>query len=739
MTFLRLLRSEFTRLTSGFIPLITIAGLSIIPLLYAGVYLYANWDPYDNLEGIDAALVNLDESADFDGEERTIGDDVVSDLVEDGTFGWHEIDDREAAIDGVETGQYGFALIIPEGFSEALASPSSFESAEQATLEITVNEANNYLLTNIVNVMANEVHDAVAQQVGEETADAILTGFGRIHQQLLEAADGASQLQDGSSDLQDGLGELHEGATELSAGAAELNTGTDELVNGIGPLATGAQQLRSGAGELSNGAWQLHSGLDELVDGGQSLQSAAGQLNEGAGTLANGLGELSDGAAQVADGNEQLAAATDEATDVLTEVEQSTQNSVDEAVNNLIDSGLVDDSDIAEVEEALSSLADDSDIAQRAGAAREELASAHAAIDQLAAGAREVSTGADELSAGASTLHSGTGELVNQLPSLVDGLEQAQSGASQLGTGADDLSDGAGQLVDGVGTLATGANELSAGANALAEGSVTLTDGVGEAQDGAGELTDGAGELASGLDDGAEEVPDPDERTQQEISQVMGNPVNVNQVTQNEAGNYGAGMAPFFLSLSLWIGALVLVQVLRPVNPRALASSVRSTAIAAGSWLPFAGLALGQSLLLYAAVTLGLDLTPSHPLLTVTLLGAAAFAFSAVTQASVALLGNPGKMLMLILLVLQLVSSGGMFPQQTLPPALEALHPFLPMTYVVDGLRHSIYGGEVSSITQALLAMLVVTLGAYLVQVFAAHRNKMWSLKRLQPPIQEAA
>lgn len=739
MTFLRLVRSEFARMTSSFTPLITIFGLALVPVLYAGIYLYANWDPYDNLEGVDAALVNLDEGADFDGEHRTVGDDVAEELIDDASFGWEEVDSREAAEAGVASGKHQFALIIPEDFSEALASPSSFESADQAILDITTNEANNYLLSNIVSVLASEIHESVSSEVGQETADAMLTGFGQIHRQLVDAADGATQLHDGAGELRDGISELHDGSVELADGAGELDDGVDELALGLGQLSEGTEQLSDGASQLSTGASELYSGMSDLQEGADAVDTAAGQLSDGASELNTGISTLHDGAEQVADGNEALSAASHEASDIISEFEASAEGRVDQAVQDLLDAGVIEQEQVEEAHEALGSVAEDSELLTRAQEARSQLGEAQENIDALAAGSREVADGASELLTGSSALADGAAELSASTPDLSDGVGTARDGALQLSSGASDLSDGTDEAHQGVGQLITGTGELNEGATALSDGAIALRDGLAEASDGSVELTDGAQELAEGLDDGADEVPNPDEDERQEISEVIGNPLKVNQTAQAEAGNYGAGMAPFFLALSLWIGALVMLQVLRPTSPRVLASNAPSASIALGSWIPFLLLSLTQSLLLYTAVVLGLGLTPAHPWLALALLFAASMAFSALVQGVVALLGNPGKMLMILVLVLQLVASGGTFPPQTLPEPLQALHPVLPMSYVVDGLRHVIYGADLATLSTVIAALLATTGVGLTLLVLAIRKKKMWSLKRLQPAIEEAA
>lgn len=739
MSLMTLPRAEWRRLTSGFDPVKTLIGLALIPLLYAAVYLYANWDPYGNMDDVDAALVTLDEGAEFDGEHRVIGDDVVDDLLEDESFGWHMVSDRELAEQGTSRGDYQFALVIPEDFSASLASPADLEDPEQAHLEIISNEANNYLLSSILDVLASELHESVSEEVGQEAADQVLTGFGQIHQQLEEAAEGAGDLRDGAEDLESGLGELHEGSGVLSQGASDLNDGVGELQDGLITLSDGTQDLDEGAQELSTGSWALFDGIAELDDGAGDLQEGVGALAGGASELHEGLGELSSGAESVAEGNEQLAGASQAALDVLSEYEETAAERTGDSVQQLIDAGIISEEQAEAAAEELAPILQESELVGRAQEVRGELEGAQASVDQLAEGSRDVADGASELQGGASELHGGASELAESLPTLTDGLGDARSASYSLAEGAGELAEGVGEADDGVGDLLEGAGELSTGSADLTEGAAELDDGVGEALEGAEQLSEGSGELASELADGADEVPSPDDQEREQVSSVIGNPLNVTQTAQAEAGSYGAGMAPFFMGLALWIGALVMLQVLRPFSPRAAASNASTLAVALGSWLPFLALSAVQGVLLYSVVTLGLGLEPVHPGLTLLVLLAASAAFSALAHGLVALLGNPGKFVAIILLVLQLVGAGGTFPTQSLPGPLQAIHPVLPLTYVVDGLRHAVYGADTSAVLTSLAALGAATAVGLAVLLVAIRKNRMWTLKRLHPPIEEDA
>jgi putative membrane protein len=344
-------------------------------------------------------------------------------------------------------------------------------------------------------------------------------------------------------------------------------------------------------------------------------------------------------------------------------------------------------------------------------------ASASASAAKLQAAAARV----QKLSDGAAAVSGGAAQLAGAAPALSDAVAKASAGADQLASGSAALAAGQQNAVDGAGKLVQGAQKLDDGAAQLESGAATASDGAGTL---AGELARGAGK-----------VPNPDDAQKDSLSKVMADPVAVSNVSQAKAGSYGAGLAPFFLTLALWIGIFMLVQAMRPVTQRALASNAPAWKIAAGGWLPFLAVSAVQASLLTLVVDVGLGLDPAHPVLMWFLMLAAAMAFSAIIQGVVALLGSPGKLVVLILLVLQLVSSGGTFPWQTTPEPLHAVHQILPMGYVVSGMRHLIYGADLASILPTMLGLVGYTLLGLAMSTAAVRKNKYWTLKTLKPEI----
>ncbi|MBP2412139.1 putative membrane protein [Arthrobacter stackebrandtii] len=677
MTVFRLALSELKRMTGGILPKLTIVAMVMVPLLYGAVYLYANWDPYGNLDQLKAAVVVEDEGAvTKDGKELHVGRDVAENLVEGHKFDWQLADTPDEANNGVKNGNFAFALIIPKDFSANLASPENFDSATQAMMSVTTNDANNYLLTSIVDKVTTQVHASVAQQVGEQTANSLLTGYGTIHAQLVKAADGAQQLADGAATLDTGVG--------------TLKTGTAELLTGANTLAAGQATLLSGAQSLQAGAGALNTGLD--------------QLNTQTATLPADTQALSDGAAAVAQGNATLNGKVQSAIGTVDKLDSAASEAISGRLDQLVADKVLTADQSAKIRERLG----ESTTTPAVTDLKDQLAADAADIQKLADGSAAVAAGASKL-AGAT-------------PALTSAIGQLAAGSAELSTGS--------------GTLVEGQDSALAGANQLAAGALSLDTGAGELKEGSAKLSTGAAELADQLRRGAGDVPDPNDKDKDNAAGVIADPIRVDSVSQAQAANYGSGLAPFFLVLALWIGAFMLVQVMRPLTVRALASNAPSWKIALGGWLPFATVASGQALLLYAVVKFGLGLDPSHPWLTLGLLLLASLAFTALIQGIVALLGTPGKFVVLILLVLQLVSSGGTFPWQTTPEPLHIMHQILPMGHVVEGMRHLIYGADLAPLVSVLLGLLGYTLLGLLMAWAAVAKKKTWTLKTLMPEIE---
>ncbi len=596
-----MIAAELRRLTATRMSIIALLALMLVPVLYGGVYLWANQDPYGRLSEVPVALVNQDTGADSDGSRVNYGDEVSTNLLADGSFDWHALDE-DAAEKALTQGSVDFIVTIPADFSTALVSISGTDP-HQATLSLETNDANNYLASTIGDQAIEKIRTSVAQLVGEEAASRLLTGISEIRANLEDAVTGATQLTDGT-------GQASDGSTRLADGAAQLSAGLTQLSDAAPRLADGAAQVASGTATLSGYAHQASAASQQAV------------------------------------------------------------NEIPAVRQDIIDALTAQGLDPAEIDAILARL---DPLAGAVRTANARVQSAVSSVDALASGAAQVATGAQQLSAG---------------------LQDAAGGGAQLDTASHTLADGLTQLD---------------------QGAATLRDG-----------------LASGV----AQIPDTDAALRDAQAQTIADPVAVETGKVAAAGDYGAGLAPFFAALAGWIGIYALFLIVKPISRRAVTALHSPVRVTLAGWLTPGLLGGLQMLALFGILAAALGFTFSHPLATLGVMVFASLTYAAIILALNVWLGSVGQFLGLVLMVLQLVTAGGTFPWQTLPEPLTWLHHILPMGYVVDGMRQLMYGGDLTRVGTDLGVLAVWLLGGLALAAIGVSRMTHGrTLRDLQPSL----
>lgn len=671
--------TELRRFRGGVLPTVAIAALVVIPLLYGALYLWAFWDPTGRMDRLPVALVDADVATTLDdGTPVHAGAEVAERLLDDGRLDWVLTDAADAA-SGVSDGTYYFSLTLPPDFSAAIASAGG-DDPRRARLEVSYNDANSFLADTLGHSAMVAVDDAVRTTIGQEAVQTLLVGVSTTRDGIVTAAEGAVTLESATTQLTAGAAQVASGADQAADGATRLATGAGTAASGAARLTTGARTAADGAGRLATGSATLASGLEQAAEGSTTLRDGAGRLAAG----------VDQAAAQVTATAQQLSTAGPALADVAAYLQTRVQAGDAAAARPL--------AEIAAVSQGLGAV-DPAGLAQDLGALR---------------------TGASDVAAGTTA--------------LATALQSLEDGATTVAGGAATLADGTAQLADGAGSLADGTADLANGASALADGTSTLAAGAHEVADGGSRLAEGAGTLAQGLTDGAAALPDDDASATAARSEVVSTPVTLDEQHVVRAEGFGEGFAPFFVSLALFVGALITWLLLRPLPTRALAGPVGGFRIAFAGYLPAALLALAQVVVMMAVLGFGLGLDMSTVVGTVAFTALTALAFVALQQMLTALLGSAaGKVTILALLMLQLASSGGTYPVETTPAFFRAIHPFLPMTYSVTGLREVITGGADGRLWSSVAVLVGVLVGSLAVTAWRAARMRTWTLARLHP------
>ena len=761
-----LFRYELRRFRRG-LPLLALLFIFLVPAIYGALYLSANWDPYGAMDRLPVAIVNEDEPVQRGDTTLRTGADMTERLKDDRAFDWRETT-REEAEEGLREGRYYLVLEIPAELSRDLVSPEGGGTPRQAQITLRRDDANGFVIGSVTNASQAKVEAAVNRSAIEAYFEAVFSSLGELRSGMVDAADGAAQLadgtasaEDGASQLEDGIVQAHDGSGKLAEGAGQLATGAGDLADGAAQADDGAQRLAEGAASAQDGAGRLADGLDQAREGSQALADGAGQLAENAPALRQGATDLSDGLAQLQTGSAEL-------TDGATQVADGTQQLYDTVIPGLdqvIERQDAVAADVAAVDEDVQRVAEVAGTAEDGAGAR--IADAQAALAELAeedptlaeseqyAALQEALTGADErvtAVAGRAEEAAATSAAANErvqgfveddvaasakadLTDLNDGAHAVAAGAEKLQGGIGEAKDGADSLADGAGKFADGLEQLGSGATELDGGLAQLQDGAGELRAGLGTLDDGAHELASGLSDGVDRVPALTEDERDEAALVMSRPVEAVMQVDNSAEVYGRGMAPMFFSIALWVFGIAAFNIMRPISGRLLAGRRNPVAIALAAWLPVGIVAVGGGLLMLAA-TLPLGLAPVHPVRAVALTVLVAVVFSLIAHLVQTALGTPGSALLLVLLVLQLASTGGTYPAEVLPGFFQALHPFMPMSYSIEAFRNAISGGPDQRFWVPVVVLMGIGAAALALDVLVVRRRRRFRMKDLHPALQ---
>ena len=678
----KMLQAEWKHLFNNKILLISMAVISFIPILYSGFFLGSIWDPYGQTKNLPVAFVNEDKGASLNGKSLNVGESVEKKLKDNHDLGW-EFVSKQQADEGVNSGHFYAVVTIPSDFSQKAASITESEP-QQAVINFTTTPAKNYIGSLVSNQAAAKVKSSVSEQITQAYAKGILENLDKLGIGLDTAANGASTLHDG-------LGRLQSGTQTYVGGVKQLAVNQQSLTGGLAQLSDGSRKLQAGLGQLSNNL-PTESQLSQLSNGMKQLQSGINQLN-----------------ASVSNPSPVLMAQQNK---VETEAQTLVQTMQDSAPDLLAAGGTLQT------------------LGTQAAASGSN--STTISLPQISNISRAFTK--------TQTIIAQTTTLLNDLQTLTQQLSAQQT---QLQAGVSALNNGVNQLAPNAITAFNGYNSVRFANNQLLAGSASLTNGLSEAKSGSqklangasllesrsGALIDGTSQLANGADTLANKLADASNRikiqpTGATTQQQIANPVKSEMTEKGNVPNYGYALSPYVLSLSLFVGAIVL-NVIYPIRKT---FSEQESAIR--WWLSKASVAgvaaFMQATILMLVMVFFLGLTPEYPAHFIGAIYLTSFAYMSIVSLLVIVLDNPGRFLAMVLLVLQLGSSEGTFPIQTANGFFQSINPLVPMTYSIRALRQAIsggldnafYGGSMWVLAGFLLVANLLTIG------FFAYRGK---------------
>lgn len=665
---------------------IVVGAIVLIPLLYGALYLWAFTNPYKTLDAVPVAVVIDDRGAIIQDEHRNLGNDIKKRL-EDLTakqegFQWNFVSSDEAR-DGLANGRYFMSVTIPENFSACIASAEQANPVE-AKLLVKYDQASNMLASQLGASGFKTLRSEISEAVVEEYWDAFFKKMEDSRKKLGEAADGAGDLADGATKAADGARTLND-----ATGTLERSTGT--LHEGLQTLDKGTRTLRDGATQAASGADTFTKKCDELSKGAQSLERGASALSQGSTQLAQHSTQLAQGTQKLHQAVQANNAATKKQFEQLLAAASKPQASKQSILTMLQGVGL----SLSTQQDALDS----------------QLAS-------ISQGATQLSQGAQKLENSAAELHKGTQNISGGTSRLAQGATALSQANERISHGAENLHDGAAKAANGAASLHDGAGKLHDGTGKLAGRMPDLTDGANKLHDGLNEAHDTA------------KLDNPKLH-----STMMSSPVALHEENFTTVNNYGTGFAPYFISIGLWVGSLISTFIMRVLNRRALLcgmNPIKSTLI---SYVPLAVVGAAQAVILMLVIQFVIRLQINNVGAYYGLGILAGCVFMAVMQTIIMAFKVPGRLVAIILLMLQITSAAGTFPIQMTPPFFQTVHPALPMTYSIMGLRQAMAGGNGDVMAFSALVLVAFGIVALALSSIIARHRQMVRMTDLHPII----
>lgn len=725
-----ILKRDLSRIRGSVVALIVAVGLVIVPTLYAWFNIAGSWDPYGNTGNLKVAVANSDNGymSDLIPVRVNIGDTVVSALRENDQLDWRFVSESDA-VEGVRSGEYYAAVVIPENFSSRMMTVFSSE-AEHAEIVYYENQKANAIAPRVTDKAASTVR----QQIDETFAKTISDVGLATTLSLLEFMDGdqiaayagnlSGTLAGAITTLRDASGSVDEFAGLLQSSTGLLDS-TSDLLASAGTASKDAEAL---VGDAKTGLSGMHDALDAAVAAiNQSLKDSAGDYDAAAKAIDEAFGaadahvsltvtQLRDASAGVAKRASDMRDVQDNILAVERDVEGSNlPEKLKAELVQKIDIVANTVGNVANQQELLAKHLSDAAASLETGAA-DARAKAQAVKDGIAEAKGSIGGVKDSYNA---TLKQQISDLSD---AVADVARRGSDMADDLGATVTDLSHAASALSDDL----AGAHEVLAGASAdlvsAADDLQRLKEGLDTA-------------VTSGDLDRVRELIGSDPAA---LADALAAPVALDRQAVYHIKNYGSAMAPFYTTLSIWVAGIVLAAMLKAnvdeADVKALGNP-RLHELYLGRYAFFALLAFAQATLVCAGDLLFFGIQCEHPFQFMLVGWLAGFVFSNMIYTLTVSFGDIGKAIAVVLLVMQVAGSGGTFPIEMTADFFQAVYPFLPFTHAINAMHAAMagaYGMEFWIELGTLALYLIPSLALGLVFRRPVIRANRWIIEKLE-------
>ena len=668
---------DISHIKKNVIAMIVVLGLCVVPSLYAWFNIAASWDPYSNTNGLKVAVANTDEG--YEGEilplQINIGDTVISSLRENDQLDW-TFTGKKDAVEGVKSGKYYAAIVIPKSFSQDMMSLFS-EEMTHSDIIYYINEKENAIAPKVTDKGASAVQQQIdeifvktAAQVGLDLLDTISEvtssdGAQAAAQNLTE------NIRKIGSDLDSTAGTV-KAFSNMTVSMQQMLDATADILNKAGQNTETNLSLLNETGNSVDSLRSAVSGTTEsvnqvLAQGSQCYDAISGQINNAFSSISTDAGATAGALNSVAsevqvmidrytgfrDSVQQLADSFPLASDLLQPIIGNLNESIahQEAVRDKLN----------EAAEKITETASDAGNYQ-------------AQLDQLVQQSSQQISGIrsdyeNNVKTQINTMFGTLGDTSSAVQSLFtsmdNGVEDMEKLAKDAGSGLEKMKT----------TLDTSASLLTATAEKVNQAAEKLDTAA----------QDGNVEILKNVLGSSPEV----------ISSFVSAPVRMQTKALYPVENYGSAMAPFYSTLSIWVGGIILVAMMKVTaseNLKRALTPLKPHQIYLGRYLLFLVLGLIQSGLICLGDLYFLGIQCEHPFLFLLAGWVSSVVYVNIIYTFTVSFGDVGKAICVVLLVMQVAGSGGTFPIEVAPEIFQKIYPFLPFTHSMAAMRECVAG-----------------------------------------------
>ena len=678
---------------------IIIVGLIFLPSMYAWPNILSSWDPYGHTNNIKVAVTSEDTGATVDGKELNLGNSLVEGLKNNKNLDWQFVSNKEEAEKGVRIGDYYASIVVPKNFSQDMTSVSRTEP-QRATIEYTVNEKINAISPKITNSGASAIANNISKNF-VETANGII--FEKLHEagikfeenlpSIEKAKEEIFKLNDNFSTYESTLSEL---IGKVEYGYNILNNVQNTLPE-IDRVATNSIMIADKAGITINNIQGFNERLLPIINNHLSVVE---EVSKEANIIAKELQQKPDKTEEIKARQKALDSRLQASTERLQLVknifEYFNKLSSERLFNNQLERVTTLSNDITTIKEVNNNIYNKMDhYDEIADTVKEEFVNKSSRVNEVSSNMN-------------SKLNVEVAPLISQV------LSKAEVNIDKVS-----------------GIIAGAQGELPAVERKLSETEVKISNAYGKllslqaqmpsAKSKIQKLTDEIKKADSGIN--KNQLFNLLKVDYKQQAEFFANPVKLQENKLYHIENYGSAMTPFYTVLSIWVGSLLMSSLLT-TKVEDEEKKYKPYQKYFGRGLLFVIISLFQTLIITLGdmYVLGTQATSPYRFVIYALL--ISLLFSSIIYTIVCILGNVGKAVCIVLLVLQLGSSGGTFPIQMTSEFFQALYPKVPFTYSIGLLREAVGGVYIPAVERdikILFIYLIVVLvgGAILVSLKA--------------------